>query len=94
MKHLFATKTLAALMIGLVAATGLALAGARGYPLDDVPSLESAVAAADHPVKLSAEERIQTIIATREGGLGMPGVEVRGAADAAMATDSDRRVLR
>ena len=42
-------------------AGGLALAGARGYPLDDVPALESAVGAADHPVKLAAEERIQTI---------------------------------
>ncbi len=40
-------------------AGGLALAGSRGYPLDDVPSLE--VASADHPVKLAAEERIQTI---------------------------------
>jgi diguanylate cyclase (GGDEF)-like protein len=41
-------------------AGGLALAGARGYPPDDLPSLEAAVAAADHPVKLAAEERIQT----------------------------------
>ncbi len=39
---------------------GLALAGARGYPPDDVPSLEAQVAAADHPVQLAAQERIQT----------------------------------
>lgn len=42
-------------------AGGLALAGARGYPPDDLPALEAAVAGADHPVKLAAEERIQTI---------------------------------
>lgn len=42
-------------------AGGLALAGARGYPPDDVPALETAVADADHPVKLAAEERIQTV---------------------------------
>ena len=41
-------------------AGGLALAGARGYPPDDIPALEQAVSSADHPVKLAAEERIQT----------------------------------
>ncbi len=41
-------------------AGGLALAGSRGYPPDDVPALEAAVGDADHPVKLAAEERIQT----------------------------------
>jgi diguanylate cyclase (GGDEF)-like protein len=42
-------------------AGALALAGARGYPADDLPSLETAVRSADHPVKLAAEERIQTV---------------------------------
>lgn len=42
-------------------AGGLALAGARGYPPDDLPALETAVGGADHPVKLAAEERIQTL---------------------------------
>ena len=41
-------------------AGGLALAGARGYPADDLPALEAAVGSGDHPVKLAAEERIQT----------------------------------
>ena len=50
-------------------AGGLALAGSRGYPLDDVPALESAVESADHPIKLAAEERIQTI--------GRPGANGR-----------------
>jgi diguanylate cyclase (GGDEF)-like protein len=39
---------------------GLALAGSRGYAPDDLPSLEAAVAATDHPVQLAAQERIQT----------------------------------
>ena len=39
---------------------GLALAGSRGYPGDDLPALEAAVAAKDHPVQLAAQERIQT----------------------------------
>lgn len=39
---------------------GLALAGSRGYPPDDLPALEAAVGAADHPVQLAAQERIQT----------------------------------
>lgn len=39
---------------------GLALAGSRGYPPDDVPSLEQQVAGAEHPVQLAAQERIQT----------------------------------
>ena len=38
----------------------LALAGSRGYPPDDVPALEAAVSSDDHPVRLAAEERIQT----------------------------------
>ncbi len=42
-------------------AGGLALAGARGFPPDDLPTLEAAVASAEHPIKLAAEERIQTI---------------------------------
>ena len=42
-------------------AGGLALAGARGYPPDDVPALEAAAGADDHPIKLAAEERIQTV---------------------------------
>jgi diguanylate cyclase (GGDEF)-like protein len=42
-------------------AEGLALAGARGYPPDDVPALEASVSRGDHPIKLAAEERIQTI---------------------------------
>ena len=40
---------------------GLALAGARGYPPDDLPALEDAVRHAEHPVRLAAEERIQTV---------------------------------
>ena len=39
---------------------GLALAGSRGYAPDDLPALEDAVGAADHPVQLAAQERIQT----------------------------------
>jgi diguanylate cyclase (GGDEF)-like protein len=39
---------------------GLALAGSRGYPPDDLSALEAAVAAPDHPVQLAAQERIQT----------------------------------
>lgn len=39
---------------------GLALAGSRGYPPDDLPALEAAVAATDHAVQLAAQERIQT----------------------------------
>lgn len=39
---------------------GLALAGSRGYPPDDVPALEAQVATAEHPVQLAAQERIQT----------------------------------
>jgi diguanylate cyclase (GGDEF)-like protein len=42
-------------------AGGLALAGSRGYPPDDLPALEASVAGRDHPVKLAAEERIQTV---------------------------------
>lgn len=48
---------------------GLALAGARGYPPDDLPALEDAVGAADHPVQLAAQERIQTTSKpTKAGG--------------------------
>jgi diguanylate cyclase (GGDEF)-like protein len=39
---------------------GLALAGARGYPPDDLPALEEAAARTDHPIQLAAQERIQT----------------------------------
>ncbi len=39
---------------------GLALAGSRGYAPDDLPALEAAVGATDHPVQLAAQERIQT----------------------------------
>lgn len=39
---------------------GLALAGSRGYPPDDIPSLEAAVGSAEHAVQLAAQERIQT----------------------------------
>jgi diguanylate cyclase (GGDEF)-like protein len=42
-------------------AGGLALAGARGYPPDDIPAVEGAVSGEDHPVRLAAEERIQTV---------------------------------
>lgn len=47
---------------------GLALAGSRGYPPDDLPALESAVAATDHAVQLAAQERIQT--SSRANGAG------------------------
>lgn len=39
---------------------GLALAGSRGYEPEALPALEAAVGAADHPVQLAAQERIQT----------------------------------
>ena len=39
---------------------GLAAAGARGYGEGEVEALEAAVGAADHPVQLAAQERIQT----------------------------------
>ena len=39
---------------------GLALAGARGYPLDDLPALEESAAQPDHPIQLAAQERVQT----------------------------------
>lgn len=39
---------------------GLALAGSRGYAATDLLPLEAAVGAADHPVQLAAQERIQT----------------------------------
>ncbi len=42
-------------------AGGLALAGTRGYPPDDLPALEDAVMnGREHPIRLAAEERIQT----------------------------------
>lgn len=47
---------------------GLALAGSRGYEADDLPALERAVAAADHPVQLAAQERIQTSSQPHDGG--------------------------
>lgn len=49
-------------------AGGLALAGARGYAPDDAQALESAAGSADHPVKLAAEERIQTVGRPDAGG--------------------------
>jgi len=39
---------------------GLALAATKGYATGDDANLEAAVAAADHPVQLAAQERIQT----------------------------------
>ena len=39
---------------------GLALAATKGYAPEDESALEAAVAAADHPVQLAAQERIQT----------------------------------
>ncbi|NJD29274.1 MAG: GGDEF domain-containing protein [Chloroflexi bacterium] len=39
---------------------GLAIAGSRGVAPDDLPALEAAAAAADHPVQLAATERLQT----------------------------------
>ncbi|HXG25364.1 MAG TPA: sensor domain-containing diguanylate cyclase [Candidatus Binatia bacterium] len=46
----------------------LAIAGSRGYPADDMPTLEAAVATADHPVRLAAEERIRATGQPGEGG--------------------------
>jgi diguanylate cyclase (GGDEF)-like protein len=46
---------------------GLALAAARGYAPDDLPALEAAAGAADHPIQLAAQERIQ---ANGDGGDG------------------------
>jgi diguanylate cyclase (GGDEF)-like protein len=48
---------------------GLALAGSRGYPPDDLSALEAAVEAADHPVQLAAQERIHTSSRPAGGGL-------------------------
>ena len=39
---------------------GLAAAGGRGYAEGELEALEAAVSAADHPVQLAAQERIQT----------------------------------
>jgi diguanylate cyclase (GGDEF)-like protein len=50
---------------------GLALAGSRGYPADDLPALEEAVGATDHPVRLAAEERIQSSGAPAADGHAM-----------------------
>ena len=48
---------------------GLALAGAKGYDAHAIAALEAAVAAADHPVQLAAQERIETTgEAANEGG--------------------------
>ena len=47
---------------------GLALAGSRGYAADDLPAIEGAVGAADHPVQLAAQERIRTTGAPGVGG--------------------------
>jgi diguanylate cyclase (GGDEF)-like protein len=81
---------------------GLALAGARGYAPDDLPALEAAVLAKDHPVQLAAQERIQTSGPSGAGGrvlaawpvvIGRDGIEEPvGAlaleADAAPGADS------
>jgi diguanylate cyclase (GGDEF)-like protein len=45
---------------------GLAIAGSRGYPADELPALEVAVASPDHAVQLAAQERIQT--SSKAGG--------------------------
>ena len=85
---------------------GLALAGSRGYPPDDVPTLEAAVGAADHPVQLAAQERIQTTSSPAANGrvlaawpvvLGREGIEEPiGAlaleADAAPTADIAERI--
>ncbi len=47
---------------------GLALAGSRGYPPDDLPALEAAVGARDHAVQLAAQERIQSSGKAGDGG--------------------------
>ncbi len=39
---------------------GLALAGSRGVPPDDLPALVAAATAPDHPIHLAATERLQT----------------------------------
>jgi diguanylate cyclase (GGDEF)-like protein len=63
---------------------GLALASSRGYPEDDIPALEAAVAAAEHPVQLAAQERIQTSSTSADTGrvlaawpivVGLDGIE-------------------
>ena len=46
---------------------GLAVAGARGYPPEELPALEVAVAAPDHAVQLAAQERIQTTSSSSDG---------------------------
>jgi diguanylate cyclase (GGDEF)-like protein len=85
---------------------GLALAGARGYSTDDLPALEAAVGATDHPVQLAAQERIQTTGRPGTGGrvlaawpvvVGRDGIEEPiGAlaleADAAPAGDAAERI--
>lgn len=85
---------------------GLALAGSRGYAADDLPGLEAAVGAADHPVQLAAQERIQTSSGPADGGrvlaawpvvVGRDGIEEPvGAlaleADAAPAADLAERI--
>ena len=48
--------------LGFRAPAGWPSRALAGYPPDDLPALESApCGAADHPVKLAAEERIQTV---------------------------------
>lgn len=47
---------------------GLALAGSRAYLPDDLPALEAAVASPSHPVRLAAEERLQTAGKPGSGG--------------------------
>lgn len=47
---------------------GLALAGSRGYSAEEAVALEASVGAADHPVQLAAQERIQTSSQPGAGG--------------------------
>jgi diguanylate cyclase (GGDEF)-like protein len=60
---------------------GLALAAAKGYDADAEEGLEAAVGAADHPVQLAAQERIQT------SGEATQGVGVLSAWPIVVGTD-------
>jgi diguanylate cyclase (GGDEF)-like protein len=86
---------------------GLAIAGSRGVPPDDLPQLEAAARAADHPVQLAATERLQTSGVIGDGDaktvtawpivIGRDGIEEPVGAlalitDEAVATDDGERV--
>jgi diguanylate cyclase (GGDEF)-like protein len=85
---------------------GLALAGSRGYAPDDLAALETAVAAAGHPVQLAAQERLQATGKPGAGGrvlaawpvvIGRDGIEEPVGAlalegDAAPAAEAGERV--